>query len=204
MISARFIVVAKVRPEEIYHLGAQSFVTASFDDGFSTCQTNIDGTHYMLSAARQLVPHCRFYFAGSSEMFGNTTETPQSETSPMLPRSAYGISKVACYHFARTYREAYGMHVCTGILYNHESPLRGCLSSQTHAAVGSNPMIVVNRASGKCAGSVRPSTKEAYDQGIAHQLTKATEVRLRLCISELVFIPAEEYAFAPVGRGGAG
>jgi GDPmannose 4,6-dehydratase len=120
-----FNIIARVRPEEIYHLGAQSFVSASFEDGFSTCQTNIDGTHYMLSAARELVPDCRFYFAGSSEMFGNTTESPQSETSPLLPRSAYGISKVAGFHFARNYREAYGMHVCTGILYNHESPRRG-------------------------------------------------------------------------------
>lgn len=117
--------LVKVRPDEIYHLGAQSFVSASFEDGFSTCQTNIDGTHYMLAAARQVVPDCRFYFAGTSEMFGNTTESPQSETTPLLPRSAYGISKVAGYHFARNYREAYGMYVCTGILYNHESPRRG-------------------------------------------------------------------------------
>jgi GDPmannose 4,6-dehydratase len=118
-------VVAKVRPEECYHLAAQSFVTYSFDDEFSTLNTNINGTHYVLSAVNDLVPQCRFYFAGTSEMFGKAEEVPQKETTRFHPRSAYGISKVAGFDLTRNYREAYGLHASSGILFNHESPRRG-------------------------------------------------------------------------------
>lgn len=118
-------VVAKVQPDECYHLAAQSFVSYSFDDEFSTFNTNINGTHYLLAAVKNLVPHCHFYFAGSSEMFGKVHETPQTETTPFHPRSAYGISKVAGFDLTRNYREAYNMHASSGILFNHESPRRG-------------------------------------------------------------------------------
>ena len=118
-------VVEKVRPHECYHLAAQSFVSYSFDDEFSTFNTNINGTHFLLAAIRNLAPECRFYFAGSSEQFGKVDEVPQSETTRFHPRSAYGISKVAGYELSRNYREAYGMHVSSGILFNHESPRRG-------------------------------------------------------------------------------
>ena len=118
-------VVEKVRPRECYHLAAQSFVSYSFDDEFSTFNTNINGTHFLLAAIRNLAPECRFYFAGSSEQFGKADEVPQSETTRFHPRSAYGISKVAGYELSRNYREAYGMHVSSGILFNHESPRRG-------------------------------------------------------------------------------
>jgi len=87
--------------------------------------TNIDGTHYVLAALRELQKNCRFYFAGSSEMFGKVREMPQRETTPFHPRSPYGISKVAGYYLTLNYREAYGMHACNGILFNHESPRRG-------------------------------------------------------------------------------
>jgi len=87
--------------------------------------TNINGTHYMLAALRELQPKCRFYFAGSSEMFGKVRETPQNEETPFHPRSPYGISKVAGYDLTRNYREAYGMYCVSGILFNHESPRRG-------------------------------------------------------------------------------
>src|SRR5436853_200357 len=87
--------------------------------------TNINGSHYMLAGLRELRPACRFYFAGSSEMFGKVRETPQKETTAFPPRSPYGISKVAGYHFTMNYREAYGMFCCNGILFNHESPRRG-------------------------------------------------------------------------------
>lgn len=120
-----FQVINKVRPDEVYHLAAQSFVSYSFDDEFSTLGININGTHFMLAAGRELVPEARFYFAASSEMFGNTSISPQNEATPFQPRSAYGISKLAGYHLARNYREAYGIHVSCGILYNHESPRRG-------------------------------------------------------------------------------
>jgi GDPmannose 4,6-dehydratase len=87
--------------------------------------TNIDGTHYMLAALRELQPRCRFYFAGSSEMFGKVREVPQRETTPFHPRSPYGISKVAGFYLTMNYREAYGMFCCSGILFNHEGPRRG-------------------------------------------------------------------------------
>jgi GDPmannose 4,6-dehydratase len=118
-------VFQKVQPDECYHLAAQSFVSYSFDDEFSTLQSNINGTHYMLAALKSIVPQCRFYFAGSSEMFGKVAEIPQTETTRFHPRSAYGISKVAGFDLTRNYREAYGIHASNGILFNHESPRRG-------------------------------------------------------------------------------
>ena len=120
-----FNVVRTVEPEECYHLAAQSFVSYSFEDEFSTFNTNINGTHFMLSAIKELAPRCRFYFAGSSEMMGKVTEVPQTESTRFHPRSAYGISKVAGFELTRNYREAYGLHASSGILYNHESPRRG-------------------------------------------------------------------------------
>ena len=120
-----FHVFSKHDFQECYHLAAQSFVAESFTDGFSTMNMNINGTHYVLAALRELRPNCRFYFAGSSEMFGNVTEVPQTESTPFHPRSPYGISKVAGFHLTRNYREAYGLHCINGILFNHESPRRG-------------------------------------------------------------------------------
>jgi GDPmannose 4,6-dehydratase len=120
-----FNVVSRHEFDECYHLAAQSFVAESFADGFSTMNTNINGTHYMLAALRELRPECRFYFAGSSEMFGKVRETPQRETTPFHPRSPYGISKVAGFELTRNYREAYGMFCASGLLFNHEGPRRG-------------------------------------------------------------------------------
>ena len=117
--------VAKVAPDECYHLAAQSFVSYSFDDEFSTLNTNINGTHFLLSAVKDLVPRCRFYFAGSSEMFGKAEELPQTEKTRFHPRSSYGISKVCGFELTRNYREAYGLHASSGIMFNHESPRRG-------------------------------------------------------------------------------
>lgn len=120
-----FHVISKIDFDECYHLAAQSFVAESFTDGFSTMNTNINGTHYVLAALRELRPSCRFYFAGSSEMFGKVKQAPQNEDSPFHPRSPYGISKVAGFDLTRNYREAYGMYCAGGILFNHESPRRG-------------------------------------------------------------------------------
>jgi len=120
-----FSIISRYDFDECYHLAAQSFVAESFADGFSTMNTNINGTHYMLAALRELRPQCRFYFAGSSEMFGKARETPQKETTPFHPRSPYGISKVAGFDLTRNYREAYGMFCASGILFNHEGPRRG-------------------------------------------------------------------------------
>jgi GDPmannose 4,6-dehydratase len=120
-----FHIFTKHQFDECYHLAAQSFVGESFADGFSTMSTNIDGTHYVLAALREVQPKCRFYFAGSSEMFGKVQETPQRETTPFHPRSPYGVSKVAGYYLSLNYREAYGIFCANGILFNHESPRRG-------------------------------------------------------------------------------
>lgn len=120
-----FRVVQDVQPHELYHLAAQSFVQYSFEDAFSTFQTNIDGTLHVLESVRQVAPECRVYFAATSEMFGLVKETPQTEQTPFHPRSPYGVSKVTGFHLARNFREAYGMFVASGILFNHESPRRG-------------------------------------------------------------------------------
>ena len=120
-----FHILSRCQIDECYHLAAQSFVAESFEDGFSTMNTNSSGTHYLLAALYQLQPECRFYFAGSSEMFGKVRETPQRETTPFHPRSPYGISKVAGYYLTMNYREAYGMYCANGMLFNHESPRRG-------------------------------------------------------------------------------
>jgi GDPmannose 4,6-dehydratase len=120
-----FNIIADVRPDECYHLAAQSYVSYSFEDEFSTINTNLNGTHYVLSAFKRQAPDCRFYFAASSEMFGHVKETPQNEDTPFHPRSPYGISKLAGFELTRNYREAYGLFALSGILFNHESPRRG-------------------------------------------------------------------------------
>jgi len=120
-----FTAISKIRPDELYHLAAQSFVSYSFEDAFSTFRSNIDGTHFILESVRQCAPQCKVYFAGSSEMFGNPNQTPQTEQTPFAPRSPYGVSKLTGFHLARNYRDAYGMFVASGILFNHESPRRG-------------------------------------------------------------------------------
>ena len=118
-------IIQKVKPDEIYHLAAQSYVSYSFEDEFSTLNTNINGTHFVLSAIKDFSPKTKFYFAGSSEMFGKVKNTPQNEMTAFHPRSTYGISKVTGYELTRNYREAYNLYACSGIIFNHESPRRG-------------------------------------------------------------------------------
>lgn len=120
-----FNVVEKIKPDECYHLAAQGFISYSFEDQFSTINTNINGTHYVLSAIKEKSPKCKFYFAGSIEMFGCAKDVPQTEDTPFHPRSPYGISKVAGFDLTRNYREAYDIFAASGILFNHESPCRG-------------------------------------------------------------------------------
>ncbi len=118
-------IIQKIKPDEIYHLAAQSYVSYSFEDEFSTLNTNINGTHYILSAIKEFSPKTKFYFAASSEMFGKVRKSPQNELTSFYPRSSYGISKVAGFDLTRNYREAYNVFACSGILFNHESPRRG-------------------------------------------------------------------------------
>ncbi|MCK4852534.1 MAG: GDP-mannose 4,6-dehydratase, partial [Candidatus Omnitrophica bacterium] len=118
-------IMVEVQPDECYHLAAQSFVSYSFEDEFSTFNVNINGTHFILSSLKNACPGCKLYFAASSEMFGKAEEVPQNELTRFHPRSIYGISKVAGYDLTRNYREAYNLFTCSGILFNHESPRRG-------------------------------------------------------------------------------
>lgn len=120
-----YSIISKVKPDEFYHLAAQSFVAESFKDPFTTFDTNVNGTLNILEAIRDVCPLCKIYFAGSSEMFGKVVETPQTEKTPFYPRSPYGVSKVAGFDLMRNYRESYNMFCCSGILMNHESPRRG-------------------------------------------------------------------------------
>jgi len=117
--------VRRIRPDEVYNLGAQSHVRVSFDIPEYTADATGMGTLRLLDALREEGVECRFYEAGSSEMFGQAAETPQTETTPFHPRSPYGVSKVFGYWITRNYREAYGMYAVNGILFNHESPRRG-------------------------------------------------------------------------------
>jgi GDPmannose 4,6-dehydratase len=114
----------QIKPDEVYHLAAQSHVRVSFDEPEYTADTTGLGTIRILEAIRLTAPEAKFYQASSSEMFG-ATPPPQSESTPFYPRSPYGAAKVYAYWITKNYREAYGMFACNGILFNHESPRRG-------------------------------------------------------------------------------
>jgi GDPmannose 4,6-dehydratase len=131
-------IVERVKPDECYHLAAQSFSQSSFDEEFLTFNSNINGTHYMLSALKEAAPNCRFFFAASSEVFGRADTSPQQEQTPFHPRSVYGISKATGYYLTNYYRDNYHMYASSAILYNHESPRRGVqfvTRKITHGAV---------------------------------------------------------------------
>ena len=115
----------RIKPAEVYNLGAQSHVKVSFEMPEFTADTAAMGTLRMLEAVRTADWPIRFYQAGSSEMFGQVAETPQTETTPFRPRSPYAIAKVFAHWMTVQYREAYGLHASNGILFNHESPRRG-------------------------------------------------------------------------------
>jgi len=117
--------IEKIKPDEIYHLGAQSHVRVSFDVPEYTADVTGLGTLRLLDAIKEAGLQTKFYQASSSEMFGKVQEVPQKETTPFYPRSPYGCAKVFAYWIAKNYRESYGMFTCNGILFNHESPRRG-------------------------------------------------------------------------------
>ncbi len=117
--------VEKTRPDEIYNLAAQSFVPTSFNEPFATGAVTGLSVVNLLEAIRIVNPGIRFYQASSSEMFGAVRETPQRETTPFHPRSPYGVAKLYGHWITINYRESYGIHACSGILFNHESPRRG-------------------------------------------------------------------------------
>jgi len=118
-------VIEQVRPDELYNLAAQSFVAASFEQPLLTSEIDAIGTARLLEALRTIQPKCRFYQASTSEMYGKVRETPQTELTPFHPRSPYAVAKAYAHYMTVNYREAFGMHASSGILFNHESPLRG-------------------------------------------------------------------------------
>ena len=117
--------VAKIQPDEIYNLAAQSFVGVSFDQPLATAHITGLGCVHLLEAIRIVNPQIKFYQASTSEMFGEVQEIPQKETTPFWPRSPYGAAKMYAHWMVVNYRESYDMFACSGILFNHESPLRG-------------------------------------------------------------------------------
>src|ERR1044071_8649858 len=123
--SALARLIAKIQPEEVYNLAAQSHVRVSFDSPEYTADITGTGTVRLLEAIRQVGLKPRFYQASSSEMYGKVLEVPQRETTPFYPRSPYGAAKVYSYWITVNYREAYNLFACNGILFNHESPRRG-------------------------------------------------------------------------------
>jgi GDPmannose 4,6-dehydratase len=118
-------VLNKLKPDEIYNLAAQSFVGLSFEQPIYTSEIDALGVLRLLEAMREVCPGARFYQASTSEMFGKVQETPQNEKTPFYPRSPYGVAKLFAHWSVVNYREAHGLHACSGILFNHESSLRG-------------------------------------------------------------------------------
>ncbi len=117
--------VEQSRPDEVYNFAAQSSVGSSWTEAVATTEVNAVGVLRLLEALRQLAPDARFFQAASAEMFGNAAQMPQSETTPLNPRSPYAASKTYAFHIVGSYRDSYGMHASNGIMFNHESPLRG-------------------------------------------------------------------------------
>ena len=124
-LSANIRLLERAKADEFYNLAAQSFVAVSFDQPILTCKTSGLGAVNILEAIRIVNAKTRFYQASTSEMFGLVKETPQSESTPFYPRSPYGCAKVLAHQMAINYRESYGIFASCGILFNHESPLRG-------------------------------------------------------------------------------
>ena len=118
-------VIAKVKPDEIYNLAAQSFVGISFEQPILTSDIDAIGVLRLLEAIRDIKPDTKFYQASTSEMFGKVKEIPQNENTPFHPRSPYAVAKVFGHYITQNYRESYSIYACSGILFNHESELRG-------------------------------------------------------------------------------
>lgn len=123
--SSLAFILDQYRPDEIYNLGAQSFVASSWNQAVLTGDVTALGVTRLLEATHQVIPDCRFYQASSSEIFGKAIETPQKETTPFYPRSPYGVAKMYGHWITLNYREYYNMFAVSGILFNHESPRRG-------------------------------------------------------------------------------
>lgn len=145
--------IEKVMPDEIYNLGAQSFVSLSFEEPIFTADVTGLGALRVLEAIRDVKPNIKFYQASSSEMFGKAKESPQNEMTAFYPRSPYAISKLFAHWATVNYRESYGIFACSGILFNHESPLRG-MEFVTRKITYSVAKIKMGLQEGLCLGNL--------------------------------------------------
>lgn len=161
-------VIARIRPDEIYNLAAQSSVGLSFDQPVETVNVSINGTLNILEAIRFLKLDARFYNAASSECYGNTGPRPADETTPFRPRSPYGVGKAAAFWAVANYREAYGLFACSGVLFNHESPLRPARYVTQKVVRGAADI-----ADGKCARLTLGALDVARDWGWAPDYVEA-------------------------------
>lgn len=166
--STIYKIFSTIKPHECYHLSAFSFVNYTFDDEFIIMQNNINTTHHLLSVIKTIQPDCKFFFAGSSEMFGEPIHSPQSETTPFNPKSIYGISKVTGYHLLKNYREKENIFAATGIMYNHESPRRGnqfvtkkIVSSAVKIKLGLQDKLILGNLDAKRDWGYAPNYVEA-------------------------------------------
>lgn len=167
-------VITSIRPDECYHLAAASFVSYRFDDESLTLENNIVGTHNLLATLKEHLPQSRFFFAGTSEMFGSVDHSPQNENTPLKPRSIYGISKVAGHHLVDYYRRQHTYFACTGMLYNHESPRRG------HAFVTRKITMTAARIKAGLEQELRLGNLDAVrDWGYAPEYVKAMYLMLQ-------------------------
>lgn len=145
--------ISKVGPDEVYNLSGESSVALSFAQPANTLESIIGGTLNLLEALRLVNPRARFYNAASSESFGDTGESPADEATPFRPRSPYGVAKAAAFWMVANYREAYGLHACSGILFNHESPLRHA-RFVTRKVIGAAARIALGRKDKIKLGSI--------------------------------------------------
>lgn len=202
--------IRSTRPDQIYNLAAQSFVGTSFQQPVSTFEQNASGVLHILEAIRRHAPEAKFYQASTSELFGLVQEVPQTEQTPFYPRSPYGVAKLAAHWATINYREAYGLHATTGILFNHESPLRGAEFVTRKIAIGLARLAV---------GGTRPielgNLNAERDWGFAGDYV----VGMRLIcehkqpgdfvlatgethsVREYLFVCADELGFDPVASG---
>ena len=162
------------QPDEVYNLGAISFVALSWKQALLTGEVTGLGVTRMLEAVRQVNPKIRFYQASSSEMFGKVRETPQRETTPFHPRSPYGVAKVYGHYLTVNYRESYGMYAVSGILFNHESPRRG-LEFVTRKISHAAARIKLGRQKELILGNLDSSR----DWGFAGDYVRAMQLMMR-------------------------
>ena len=168
--------IKKTKPKEFYHLAAQSFINYKFEDEFFKLNPNINGTHYILSAIKEFSPKTRFYFAASSELFGNSNEYPQNEHTNFNPRSAYGVSKIAGFYLTKNYREAYNLFACSGILFNHESPRRN-VNFITRKITTSIALIIKKRLKNITLGNINAQRDWGHAKDYVYAMWKMLQLK---------------------------